>query len=360
MKIIVDAMSGDNAPVEIVKGALEARAEAGADVVLTGRGEDILRCIDSLGMGKLPQGVEISDATEVIDMDDDPATAVRVKKDASMTVGLNMLRDGHGDAMVSAGSTGALLSGATLIVKRVRGIRRAAMAPIIPNSAGGFILIDCGANTECTPEYLLQFAFMGSFYAEDALGLSAPRVALLNNGTERAKGTPLQREAYELLEKAGGEGTIKFIGNVEGKEAMLGACDVLVTDGFTGNIMLKSVEGAASLIMSELKGIYKSSIITKISALMIKTHILALRARMDSATTGGTMLLGISKPVIKAHGSSKAPAIRGAIRQAVSAAGAATAQRLHDNMSLMTTQVRSTIASGEDGEERSENNGEPE
>ena len=245
------------------------------------------------------------------------------------------MRDGRGDAFVSAGNTGALLSGATLVVKRVRGIRRAALAPYLPNSVGGFILIDCGANVECTPEYLLQFAFMGSYYAEDALKLASPRVGLLNNGTEPTKGTQLQLGAYDLIEKASHEGYLNFVGNVEAKEVMKGACDVLVCDGFTGNVMLKALEGMASMVMSELKGIYGKNLKTKLSGLLIKKSIYDLRAKMNPDTIGGTMLLGISKPVIKAHGSSNAAAISGAIRQAAAAATAGFAARLQENIAHM-------------------------
>lgn len=335
MKIIVDAMGGDNAPAEIVKGSLDAARELGVDVVLVGRGEEILRVIDGLGLKGLPRGVEVANASEVVEMEDDPANIIRVKKDSSLTVAFNLLRDGKGDAMVSAGSTGAILSGATLIVKRVRGVRRGALAPVIPNSQRGFVLIDCGANVDCAPEYLLQFALMGSFYAEDTLGAAAPRVGLLNNGAERTKGAALQQEAYGLLEKAGEEGRINFVGNVEAKDAMKGACDVLVCDGFSGNILLKSVEGAATLVMSELKQIYGKNIITKLSALLIKRRIYGLRAKMSPDDVGGTIMLGISKPVIKAHGSSNAFAVFNAIKQAMRAAEANAAERLQRALSEM-------------------------
>jgi len=333
MKIIVDAMGGDNAPDEIVKGALDAIKEHGADIVLTGSGEVILRSIERLGLSELPRGVEIVNASQVIEMDDDPANIVRVKKDSSLTVALNLLRDGRGDAVVSAGNTGAILSGATLIVKRVRGVRRAALAPFLPNAGGGFVLIDCGANTECTAEYLLQFAYMGAFYAEDVLHIRSPRVGLLNNGSERTKGTQVQLEAYALLEKAAQSGEMSFVGNVEAKEAIAGECDVLVCDGFTGNVMLKSMEGMASLIMSEFKKIYAKNLITKLSALMMKKHIYGLKARMNPDSIGGTIMLGISKPVVKAHGSSNAAAICSAIKQAANAAEADVAGRLHELLS---------------------------
>ena len=335
MKVIVDAMGGDNAPDAIVEGALRAIKESGVDIVLVGRGEEILRAIDRLGISELPRGVEMVNASEVIETEDDPASVIRLKKDSSLTVALTLLRDGRGEALVSAGSTGAILSGATLIVKRVRGIRRAAMAPYIPNTTGGFILIDCGANVECSPEYILQFAYMGSFYAENILGIESPRVGQLNNGTEHTKGTPLQHKAYELLEKAKQSGDLNFIGNVEGKDAMTGACDVLVCDGFIGNIFLKAVEGAASLIMSELKKVYMKSVTTKLSALLIKKEISGLRKMMNPDSIGGTAMLGISKPVIKAHGSSNAAAISSAVRQAKSAAETNIAKRLEENISRM-------------------------
>ncbi|MCL2408544.1 MAG: phosphate acyltransferase PlsX [Oscillospiraceae bacterium] len=335
MKIIVDAMGGDNAPEEIVKGALEAVREENIEVILAGRGEDILRSIEKMGLKELPRGVEIVNASEVIAMDEDPLNAVRNKKDSSLTVALNLLRDGRGDALVSAGSTGAIVSGATFVVKRVRGIRRAALAPLIPNTAEGFILIDCGAYAECKPEYLLQFAFMGSYYAEDMLKIESPRIGLLNNGTEPSKGTPLQLEAYKLLEKAGEDGDINFVGNVEARGAMLDECDVLVCDGFSGNVFLKSAEGMASFILTELAKIFTKNIATLISGLIVKKQLRKMRARLDSDKIGGTMLLGISKPVIKAHGSSNATAIANAIRAAVTATEADTAARLQMNIDRM-------------------------
>ena len=335
MKIIVDAMGGDNAPGSTVEGALNALKEFGVDIVLVGKVEVLLRAIERIGLKELPRGMEIVNATEVIEIDDDPATVIRQKRDSSLTVALNLLRDNRGDALVSAGSTGALLSGATLIVKRVRGIRRAAMAPYIPNTAEGFILIDCGANVECSPEYLLQFAFMGSFYAEDLLKIESPRVGLLNNGSERTKGTPLQIQTYELLETAREKGQLNFIGNVEVNNAMMGACDVLVCDGFSGNIFLKSVEGASALIMSEIKSIFMKGITTKLSAMLIKKHFSELKKKMNPESVGGTAMLGISKPVIKAHGSSNSAAITSAIRQAKNAAGSDIASRLGENILQM-------------------------
>ena len=198
MKIIIDAMSGDKAPEEIVKGAVMARRELGVDVVLVGRQEVVKACLEAEGC----TDIEVVDARDVITMEDDPSTATRRKKDASMTVALNMLRDGQGDAVVSAGSTGALLTGATLIVKRINGIRRAALAPVLPNGGKGVVLIDSGANVDCTPEYLLQFAYMGSFYAKTMLGLENPRVGLANVGIEDTKGGALQHETFQQIGRA--------------------------------------------------------------------------------------------------------------------------------------------------------------
>ena len=335
MKVIIDAMGGDNAPGQIVEGAVKAVLENNIDISLVGKVEDILRVFESLGIKDLPQGVEIVNATEIIDVDEDPTTSIRTKKDSSLTVGLNLLKDGRGDAFVSAGSTGALLSGATLIVKRVKGIRRAALSPFIPNSENGFILIDCGANAECTPEYLLQFAFMGSFYSEDVMKIKSPRVGLLNNGTESTKGTTLQQETYELLQKSG----LNFIGNIEAKDAMAGACDVLVCDGFTGNVFLKAVEGTAKLVMSELKSVFYSNALTKISALIVKKKLGGLKEKMNPDAVGGTALLGISKPVIKAHGSSNAEAIQNAIIRAAKEAETNIAKRFEENIEHMKVSV---------------------
>ncbi|MCL2365650.1 MAG: phosphate acyltransferase PlsX [Oscillospiraceae bacterium] len=335
MKVIVDAMGGDNAPEAIVEGAVLAAQQSDIDVILVGKGEQILRIIEDLGFKDIPSKIEIVNATQIIEIEDDPANAFRTKSDSSMSVALNLLSEGRGDALISAGSTGALLSAATLIVKRVRGIRRAALAPFIPNTQGGFVLIDCGANSECTPEYLLQFAYMGTFYAQDIMKIKSPRVGLLNNGAEPTKGTPLQLATYELLDNAAKSKTLNFIGNVEAKEAMKGACDVLVCDGFTGNIFLKSLEGMASLIMSELKGIYMQSAKTKLSALLIRKNLSQLKEKLNPDAIGGTPLLGISKPVIKAHGSSNALAIKNAIIQANSAASAHIAAKLSEHIARM-------------------------
>ena len=335
MKIIIDAMGGDNAPLEIVKGALAGQKRWGVDITLTGDTVAILKALEECGQKELPHGMEIAHTTETVEMCDDPATVFRRKKDSSMGVALQMLRDGKGDAVVSAGSTGALLTGATLITKRVRGIRRAAMAPVIPTTTGKAVLIDCGANAECTPEYLVQFAYLGSFYAKRVLGLDNPRVGLLNIGAEDSKGTDLQKETLQWLRQAGEAGHLNFIGNIEAKEAIKGGCDVIVTDGFSGNIMLKSLEGTGSLAASAIKSIFKKNLLTKLAALLVMPGLNEFRAMMDPNKVGGTAFIGISKPVIKAHGSSNAEAIENAIGQAKQFAESGLIADIEANVELM-------------------------
>ena len=331
MRIIIDAMGGDNAPGEIVKGAVRAKKELGVEIVLVGREEEVKACLQKEGCSD----IEIVNASEVITMEDDPSTATRRKKDASMTVALNLLRDGKGDAVVSAGSTGALLTGATLIVKRIRGIRRAAMAPVLPAGEHGIMLIDCGANVECTPEYLLQFAYMGSFYAKKMMGCQNPRVGLLNVGTEDTKGGELQHQAFALLKQAGDEGRINFVGNVEGTGVFAGAADVVVTDGFTGNVLLKATEGTIKFMMKSLKGVFYKNAKNKLAAAALKKDLTAMKKSMDVNEVGGTAFVGISKPVIKAHGSSNAASIFSAIRQAIAFVDAGVVQDIEDNIDYM-------------------------
>ena len=320
MKIILDAMGGDLAPEAPVLGAIQAAKDFGAQITLVGRGEAILEAMKKNGIDTLPQGVEIANADDVVDMHDDPATVLHKRKGSSMVVGLKMLADGQGDAFVSAGSTGALLTGATLLVKRVKGIRRAAMGPSMPNKAGGkTVILDCGANAECTPEFLLQFGIVGSLHAKKNLGIENPRVGLLNIGTEDSKGTPLQKEAYGLLQDAHNKGLLNFVGNVEARDVPLGAVDVVVCDGFAGNVLLKSIEGTAMFMGSLVKKMFNKSIFAKIGYLFTKSGVNDLKKMMDYREIGGTQFLGIRKPVIKAHGSSDALAFRNAVRQAMEA-----------------------------------------
>ena len=331
MKIIVDAMGGDNAPEAIVKGAVYARDGLGVEICLVGRTEDIERCLDGVDRS----GISIVDAPEIITMEDDPSTAVRRKKNSSMAIALNLLKNGEGDAMVSAGSTGALLTGATLIVKRVHGVRRAAMAPVFPSRENGLMLIDCGANAECTPEYLLQFGYMGSFYAKRIMNIDNPRVGLLNIGVEETKGGELQHETYKLLRKAKEAGRINFVGNVEASTMLMGGVDVVVADGFSGNIALKTAEGVAKWLFTELKDVFKMSAKNMLAAAVVKKDVKGLAKKIDPNEVGGTALLGISKPVIKAHGSSGDEAFFAAIRQAKSFAESGLINDIAENVEYM-------------------------
>ena len=335
MKIILDAMGGDNAPLEIVKGALAGQKRWGVDIVLTGDETAIRDALKQCGLRELPAGMEIAASSQTVEMCDDPATVFRRKKDASMGVGLTMMREGGGDAFVSAGSTGALLTGATLITKRIHGIRRAAMAPVIPTTSGQAVLIDCGANAECTPEYLMQFAYLGSFCAQQVVGLAKPRVGLLNIGAEDSKGTDLQKETLARLQEAGEAGHLHFIGNIEAKEAIKGGCDVIVTDGFSGNIMLKTMEGVGSFAGSALKKMFKKNLLTKLAALAVMPGLNEFKAKLDPNKVGGTAFIGISKPVIKAHGASNAEAIENAIGQAAAFARSGLIEKIEENIDLM-------------------------
>jgi len=333
MKIILDAMGGDNAPQAPVLGAIEAAKTFGSQITLVGRGEAILEVMRKNGIETLPEGMEIANADDVVDMHDDPATVVRKRKNSSMMVGLRMLAEGQGDAFVSAGSTGALLSGATLVVKRVKGIRRAAMGPAMPNKTGGkTVICDCGANAECTPEFLLQFGVVGSLFAKKSLGVENPKVGLLNIGTEDSKGTQLQKDAYALLKQAGEQGLINFVGNVEGRDVPLGAVDVVVCDGFSGNVLLKSIEGTAMFMGSLMSKMFKKSVLSKVAAALVMKDIKAFKKLLDYREIGGTQFLGIKKPVIKAHGSSDELAFRNAIRQAEEASKADFSAELEEKL----------------------------
>ena len=334
MKIIVDAMGGDNAPLAPVQGAIQAAKEYSVEIVLVGRQEEIEKVLKENSL-TLPEGVTIRHASEVIEMCDDPAKAWRQKKDSSMTVGLTMVKDGEGDAFVCAGSTGALLSGATLVTKRIKGIRRAALAPVIPTGHGGSVLLDCGANAECPPEYLLQFAYLGSYYAEKFLNRPNPKVALLNIGVEPSKGTTLQTTVYPMLQEAAAEGRINFVGNIEAREAIEGCVDVIVCDGYSGNILIKAMEGTAKVFSKEIKKMFKKNPLTMLAALLVSGGMKDLKKTISSDEIGGTALLGISKPVIKAHGSSNAYAFKNAIRQARDVASSGIIEDITANVDVM-------------------------
>lgn len=321
MKIILDAMGGDNAPEAAVLGAFDAVKAFGMEIILVGRGEAILEAMGRHGFTDLPEGVEIANAEDVVDMHDDPGSVIHKRKNSSMVIGLRLLAEGRGDAFVSAGSTGALLTGATLLVKRVKGIRRASMAPAIPNKKGGkTIICDCGANTECTPEFLLQFGLVASAFAQKQMGIAQPRVGLLNIGAEDSKGTQLQKDAYALLKDADEKGLLRFTGNVEARDVPLGEVDVVVCDGFAGNVLLKSIEGTAMFMGSLMKRMFKKNLLTKLGYLLCASGVKDMMKLMDYREIAGTQFLGIKKPVIKAHGSSDALAFRNALKQAAEAA----------------------------------------
>ena len=310
-RIIVDLMGGDNAPEELLKGAYAAKREFEAEYILVGDEEQIRAAAKAT---RTPlDGFRIVHAPTVITMEDDATCVVRTKTDSSMAIGLKMLAAGDGDAFVSTGNTGALFTGASLIVRKVSGIRRPAIGAILPMTPP-VLLIDSGANISVTPEYLEQFAIMGSAYMKKIHGVESPRVGLLNNGAEDCKGTELQTESYKLLSS---NPYINFVGNIEGDKVMKNTCDVLVADGFTGNILLKTMEGMGKLTLSTLKNIFMTNAETKFAAVLLRKQIESVKKNFDGTELGGAPMLGISKPVIKAHGSSKAKAFKNAIRQAI-------------------------------------------
>lgn len=307
-KIIVDAFGGDNAPLEVVKGAALAVKELGVQIILTGNEEKIKKCAEENEISL--DGIETAHTEEVFDIHEEPKEIIKSGKNTSMALGMQLLADGKGDAFVSAGSTGALVMGATFIVKRIKGIKRVAPSPILPADKGSFILLDAGANTECRPEMLVQFAVMGSAYMEKVIGISKPKVALLNIGGEETKGRELEIETYKQLSVSG----LNFVGNIEARDLPKGECQVVVTDGFTGNIVLKLYEGMGSFFSKKMKWIFSGA--GALGALFSLGKINLFKKQMDYRETGGSALMGVKKPVIKAHGSSDAKAFFNAIRQA--------------------------------------------
>ena len=336
MKIILDAMGGDFAPEAPVMGAIDAAQAYGAQIILVGRGNEILEVLKKNGIENLPENIEIAHADDVVDMHDDPAKVIHRRKNSSMVIGLKMLSEGKGDAFVSAGSTGALLTGATLIVKRIKGIRRAAMAPTMPTKTGGRVVIcDCGANAECTPEFLLQFGLVGSAYAQNVNGVKNPKVGLLNIGTEDSKGTQLQKDAYALLTEAKDKGLINFVGNVEARAVPLGEVDVVVCDGFSGNVMIKTIEGTAMFMGSMVKRMFKKNLGSKLGYLLCKSGVNDMMKLLDSREIGGTQFLGIKQPVIKCHGNSDRLAFRNGVKQAMVAAESNFTEQLEQTLAAM-------------------------
>lgn len=313
MNIIVDAMGGDNAPLEIIKGCIMAIDELSIDkVVLVGDENAIKACAkdNNLSLDKM----EIVHTTQVIDMCDDAKSVLKAKADSSMAVGFRLLNEGAGDAFVSAGNTGAITVGATLITKRIKGVKRPAIASTMPSADKPFVLMDCGANAECKPEYLYQFGLLGSIYMQNIFGVESPRVALANNGTEETKGTPTIKEAYQLMKNA----PYNFVGNIEGRQIPFGDADVVVADGFSGNLILKTYEGVAKVLMNGIKQAFYKNTLSKISYLGVRSGINDMKTQFDYKEYGGAVLLGVQKPVVKAHGSADARTFKNAIRQGVS------------------------------------------
>lgn len=308
MKLIVDAMGGDNAPLEIIKGTVDAINEYGIDIVFVGN-EGVIKQVSAEHNINI-SACEIVHTEDVFSMEDTPSEIVKSKAQSSMAVGLKLLADGAGDAFISAGNSGALCVGATLLVKRIKGIKRPGFAPVMPNTNGCFMLMDSGANVECRPEMLQQFGIMGSVYMEKVMGIKNPRVALANVGTEDHKGGELQLKAFELLKNS----PVNFIGNVEGRDIPLNGCDVLVCDGFSGNLIVKTYEGVAMALMGKLKEVMSKSVKNKLAAAMIYSDLKDMKKEFDYNEYGGAPIMGALKPVFKAHGSAKAKTFKNAIR----------------------------------------------
>ena len=310
MNIVIDAFGGDNAPLEVIKGAIDANKDFHIDITLVGDENTIKKCAKDNALDI--SALKIKHADSVIDVCEEPTNVIKSKKDCSMAVGMQMLADGEGDAFVSAGSTGALVVGATFIVKRIKGIKRPALATVLPTATTPTMLLDSGANADCRPEMLVQFGIMGSAYMNKIMNVESPKVSLANIGSEPSKGRELELETYKLLEKA----PLNFTGNIEARQIPLGDCDVVVADGFSGNLMLKLYEGMGKFFSGELKTLLTKDFKSKIAALMVLKNVKEFKKKVDYSEHGGAPLLGTAKPVIKAHGSSDAKAFYNAIRQA--------------------------------------------
>ena len=310
MKIIIDIYGGDNAPLAPLKGAEMAVKELGVDIIAVGNEAEMRKICEEENIDTT--GFEFVDAPLVMPVCAEPTSALKEYKESSLVKGLSLLAEGAGDAYVGAGSTGAIVVAATLIVKRIKGIKRAALASVLPGMENDYMLLDLGANVECRPEMLNQFGMMGSVYMKSVVGIENPTVGLINIGVEESKGTDLQKQAFELMKKA----DYNFIGNVEVRDVPNGICDVAVADGWTGNIVLKVIEGLGKSFGKMLKGMLMKNLLTKVSALFLKDGIRNFKNKVDSTTRGGAPLLGIAKPVIKAHGNSNPVAFKNAIKQA--------------------------------------------
>ena len=307
MKIIIDAFGGDNAPLEIIKGSALAVKDLGAEIILTGNEAEIKRVASENNISL--ENIQIEDCDEVITMEDEPIAVRKTKKNSSMAVGFRLLNEGKGDAFISCGNSGALCVGATTIAGRIKGIKRTAFAPVLPSNSGFFMLLDGGANVDARPEMLYQFALMGSVYMERVMGVKNPRIGLANVGTEEHKGNDLYRETFKLLS----DSNLNFVGNVEGRDLSEGVCEVVVCDGFTGNLILKTYEGVAITLMKKMKHMFTDSLKGKLAAVLTMKDLKELKKKFDYNQYGGAPILGSAKPVFKAHGDSKAVTIRFAV-----------------------------------------------
>lgn len=311
MKIIVDAFGGDNAPDEIIKGCAEAMDAYGIGIVLTGNREKICESAKRLELTEAVAKMEILHCTDTLGMEDEPGSVLKEKRESSMAVGLRALGEGKGDAFASAGNSGALVVGATMIVKRIKGIKRVTFAPLLPKMEGFFMLSDGGANNDCRPVMLQQFAIMGTEYMKRVMDIPNPRVGLVNVGEEAHKGDSLRLDTYKLLQKTPG---IHFIGNIEGRDLAYDAADIAITDGFTGNVVLKVYEGVASAVMQRIKSVFSKSVKNKLAAAAVMGDMRELKKTMDYNEYGGAPIMGAGKPVFKIHGSAKANTVKNALR----------------------------------------------
>ena len=328
INVIVDAFGGDNAPDAVIEGSILAVQNLGVKVTLVGDEKLINEAAEKHNL--VLTGIDVVHADTVFDIHEEPTEIIKSGKNSSMAVGLGLLHDGKGDAFVSAGSTGALVVGATFIAKRLKGVKRAALAPIMPAKDGYFMLLDGGANTECRPEALVQFGLMGSAYMEKVMGIKEPRVGLLNIGAEETKGRELEIETYKLLEKS----PVNFVGNIEARDMPFSKCDVLVADGYTGNIALKLYEGMGLYFAKTLKGMLTKNLKTKLAAGLLMDQVNDFKKKMDYSEVGGAVLMGISGTVIKAHGSSDGKAFYNAIRQAKECVETGVSERISSYLEM--------------------------
>ena len=334
MIILLDAMGGDNAPDANIKGAVKAIDQIQAEVWLIGK-EDVIKAKLKEFYNKTAEEIsprlKIYNASETIEMEDIPTVAIKHKKDSSMVVGFNLLKEGKGDVFISAGNSGALLTGATLLVGRIKGVDRPALAGILPSYHGRLVLMDCGSNTNCKPINLLQFAQMSSIYIHDSLGVEKPAIGLLNIGTEETKGNDLIKESYQLLKEKSPELGINFVGNVEGRDAFSGKIDAIIADGFTGNIFLKTVEGMGKLIKNSLYDSIKKNIFSMIGAVPTLPALNRFKKMLDYKEYGGALFLGVKKPVVKAHGSSDEKLFEFTVKQAEQFVNNKTVEKLTEH-----------------------------